>query len=173
MLFHAGGRLRDDISLWLDYFFCILCKHLTIVACKRSTQTEFVFAKTTRNRSSCDLNFVTPDAVSFTHMTPTCIAGGHSIEPLTLVRHTITMDARERQHGTNQQDGDHRDSCLVLCFSCQKLSSSSLQLSKQDQGTYNLAAVLCWLAVPVQHGKALLQGTALSASFTIDEHAWK
>lgn len=25
LLLHAGGRLRYDISLWLDFLFCILC----------------------------------------------------------------------------------------------------------------------------------------------------
>lgn len=38
---------------------------------------------------------------------PICAAGGHSIEPLTAVRRTITMAALEKQHGISLQAGDH------------------------------------------------------------------
>lgn len=97
-----------------------------------------------------------PDALSFTHTTTaTCIAGGHSIEPLTLVRHTITMVALERQHGTNQQAGDHRDS-MVLCLQLPTAQFFVLADRQAGPGTYDLVLA-----------KAFLQGTALSAGFTL------
>ena len=42
------------------------------------------------------------------------IAGGHSIEPLILVRHTIIMVALERQHGISLQAGGH--SKIACCL---------------------------------------------------------
>ena len=70
-----------------------------------------------------------------------CAAGGHNIERLTVASHTITMIVLERQHGISLQAGAHEMSpdASVLYFSSpfldRHLSSSSLQISKQDQGT--------------------------------------
>lgn len=84
------------------------------------------------------------------------------------------MVALERQHGTNQQAGDHRDSILPgLCLQLPTDQFFVLADKQAGPGNVNLAAVVCWLAVPVHRGKAFLQGTALSAGFTLCKHAWK